>query len=188
MGFCNSYADNRHRSDFDPRTVKARLEFTTKMKNTFQNLKLRSDTITDLRLKLNLRLVSQFGRGLDSALQILPVQLKYIVNIIEETIDNPEDIYNSIKNEKILSSESKEDIKLAIQTISDTEIIKISYWGYLSRSEILPSINFDSNQVTYYSHWNEGKNRYSHITKIEILSKIILGVIKKSQKRWFEIW
>lgn len=184
----SSYANNRHRSDFHPLTLKAKSKFKKKMNATFRKLKMDHIEKSNLRLKLNHRLISQFGRGLESALEIIPEQLVSLVSIINECIDDPQVVYESIQHDIILRSMTEIEIKQAIQEIALTKIIKISYWGYMSRSEILPSINLEINQITFYSHWNEGLSTYSHIEKREILSKTILGVIKDLEKDWYVFW
>lgn len=183
----SNYGDNRSRADSDPRTLEARREFNTHVKSKFKESQKRH-RLGHLTLDLDSRMVSQYGRGKDSALKIIPRENDQILGFISEARTAPRTVFKRLEAYPELRKFKREDIAKAVKLLAKTRSLRMSYWGYLDRSENLPGYDVKTNELTYNARWNEAKSFYKLYSVREMESNIIAGLVEEmNTKSWFEI-
>ena len=183
----SNYGDNRGRADSDPKTLKARREFSSHVTAKFEESKKRHG-LDHLSLNLDSRMVAQYGRGKTSAMRVIPQENEQILALISQSRSKPRQVYRRMVSYPRLRKYKREDIAKAIKILSKTRSLRMSYWGYLSRSEDLPSYNLKRNELHYNARWNEAKSFYKIYGTQEMEANIISGIIDEmNTKSWFDI-
>lgn len=183
----SNYGDQRARADSDPRTLSARQEFSSHVKSEFQKSRRRHN-LGHINLQLDSRMVAQYGRGKESAMKVIPRENEQILGLISRSRTAPRALFQEISRYPLLRKYKREDIAKAIRLLSGAKSVRMSYWGYLGRSEVLPTFNAKNGELKYNARWNEAKSFYKIYSKQEMESKIISGIIEQMNTRsWFEI-
>jgi len=190
LGFAHAqgnYGDNRARADSDSRTLEARRQFNSHVESKFRESKQRH-RLNHIRLNLDSRMVAQYGRGKSSAMKVIPQENEQILSFISKTRTQPREVFQRISNYPGLKKFDRKDIAKAIRLLATTKAIRMSYWGYLNRSEVLPGFNPKTGELKYSARWNEAKSFYRPYSSREMETNIISGIIEEmNTKSWLEI-
>lgn len=153
------YGDNRARADLHPSTMKARRQFNNLMNANFSQWQKQLQ-LSDVRLRLNQRMMAQYGRGKDSTLKVPSQQLREIMKFINFSRVNSVALLESLRKNRNFSCLSESDLRRLIFELQSVSLIKLDFWGYISRAERLPEFDAKTNSLTVFLKWNEAKSLY----------------------------
>lgn len=54
----------------------------------------------------------------------------------------------------------------------------MSYWGYLSDSEVLPEFNLEEKELKFFARWNERDSRYEKYGANHLMANVITVIIE----------
>lgn len=182
-----NYGDRRLRADTDPRTLEARKEFNSSMRRHFRNVS-RIHKLEDIDLRLNSRLVSQYGRGKASALAVIPREIDQVMEFISEAKYGPYDLVDCLKSEGLFRSISEEKLLKAVRLLGETKKLRMEYWGYMVQTEMPPEYDAGDNELTYRAHWHEADSYYELYDKRTMRKNIIKALLKELDREWYEFW
>ncbi len=181
-----TYGDNRYKADSDPKTLQARRYFQQNTENEFKKDKQRLG-LNHIGLRLNHRMVAQYGRGKDSANAVIPKENEQILEFIAQIRSNPRAAFQHVSRLPGLKNQKKQDIAKALTMLMQTKMINIGYWGYLDRSENLPNFDAKRGVLNYDARWNERKSFYLQYSPDEMKTNILKGIITQmNTKSWFQ--
>lgn len=183
-----SYGEQRSRQDSDPRTLEARRAFQERMSAQFAAEKRRLG-LPHLTLYSNPRMVAQRARGAQSAMSVVPEEMKKTLELISYARRKPQALLQQLKSFRTLSALSTSDLERAIQAIAQAQRLNMDYWGYLSKELMLPEYRAKNKALTYYCKWIERESRYELTAHNQRISLIVRGVhASLNAKPWYQFF
>jgi|GEM_PF-4606643 len=177
-----SYTNRRINNDINSLTC--RKSFDTMMQEHFikklEDLcKETCSKVSNLKLNLDMRLISQNCRGEESAHAELPLIINYLLDLIELAQDSTSFYENYVlkySEKTMLVNKDKESVISNINQFAQSKAIKLSYWGYLKRTKIYPVL--DKQKLYYYARWHEGESFYETANYEHVVLDIIKMLLK----------